>query len=426
MRRVSGLLVSLAALSACGSQSGTVSNPAQDRTPEVEPGQEAGPDAKPPLKRGAIRSATIWTGKIGDLSVTVCFNEPETGRRPGTGVYYYASQLRPIRLVPADPERFAAGDPAQELTEEIGYHEKGTGSWFIETVSDSAITGRWADGAKSLPVRLQPQKVELDAYASPCEANAFVEPMLVGGGVAQERARLGEVAYTKVTYTAPSHFEPDDYTVTTLALDPKQPGDATVNRALAKALPDGTAEHFMGQCVGMSVWRGNVGYSNETVSPILISKNWLGVEKAGSSYCGGAHPAHFVGLAVYNRQSGKEADPSTWFKPEALRFYEFESDTSQETVRSIAGLSPALLEKVIANWPGKADAINKEDRDRDEMCTDSARSDYGWNIGLRREGAVFVQQFPHVIFSCTVDVTVPWSDLTPFLSQEGERVRDSL
>jgi hypothetical protein len=38
---------------------------------------------------------------------------------------------------------------------------------------------------------------------------------------------------------------------------------------------------------------------------------------------------------------------------------------------------------------------------------------------MDHEGMIFVPLFAYVNFACTIEITVPWSELQPFLSDEG-------
>jgi len=71
----------------------------------------------------------------------------------------------------------------------------------------------------------------------------------------------------------------------------------------------------------------------------------------------------------------------------------------------------------MARWPEGA---------RDPECMEAARSGMGWDIGLTREGPVFEPEFPHVLFACTEEVTLPWEAARPFLSEKGRAVMKGL
>ena len=103
------------------------------------------------------------------------------------------------------------------------------------------------------PIRLIAVPATIPEYGSPCESEAFLAPLLAGGETTAKRASFEGTDYTELTYAGPKRSGLDDYHVTSFALDRVRPGDAAVNQALAAALPDGTAAHVAGQCVGWSM-----------------------------------------------------------------------------------------------------------------------------------------------------------------------------
>lgn len=141
----------------------------------------------------------------------------------------------------------------------------------------------------------------------------------------------------------------------------------------------------------------------------------IGVALSGSSFCGGAHPNHFITAQVYDRDSGAEVEPAAWFKPGALTFYDWEPGPGQ--IPPIAGLSKALTKALLAQ---------SAPREEGDECGTIVGEGFSWQIGLTREGPVFVPQLPYVIFACTEDIVLPWKDARPFLSAQGRAVMESM
>ncbi|PLK25169.1 hypothetical protein C0V72_02435 [Porphyrobacter sp. TH134] len=364
--------------------------------------------AAPAAAEETAQASRIWRGMLGDTAITACFFDEDAR----AGIYYIDAALAPIGLDPA-------GDAGPNVSRERGgSDEGGEAIWIFAPDADDRIQGEWQRGDQTLGFGLTAVPVPLAEYSSPCETEAFLGPLLAGGEITDKPARFEGTAYTERSYTGPKRAGVDDYNVATLALDPVRPGDGAINRALAAALPDGTAAHGAGQCAGWSMANGGtgLGYLEQAIVPILISPRWLSVRDSGSSYCGGAHPNHFTGFAVYDRDSGAEVDPAAWFTPGALAFYDWESEPGHP--RAIAGLSDALGQALLAHWSGS--------NDLSECGTPDAIGGYSWQIGLTREGPVFVPQLPHVIFACTEEVVIPWKAARPFLSAEGRAVMDSL
>lgn len=353
----------------------------------------------------APQEGRIWKGTLGDQAVTACFSVSYES----VGIFYRDAALEPIRLVQADPADL------QVLREVAGSEEEPAAVWTMQTPAGDRLDGEWRQGDTALPIRLSAVPAELTEYGTSCESAPFLDPLLAGGTTTEARASFAGTAYTKLTYRGPDRPGLGEYETATFALDPVRPGDAAINVALATVLPDGTAAHPMGQCVGMTLGGGMGGYASDTLEPTLIARRWLGVRQSGSSDCGGAHPNHFMGLAVHNRETGAEVDPSAWFKPDALLFYDWEPEPG--TVRPIAGLSPALTKALLAQFPP---------REEGDECGAIVGEGVSWDIGLSREGPMFVPQLPHVIFACTEELTLPWKAARPFLSAEGRAVMASV
>lgn len=352
----------------------------------------------------------IWKGTLGGSAITACFFD-EDGRE---GVFYRDAMLEPVRLE-------AAGEAAPSPLREMRAYDDPTGALWSLTVGEDRITGEWRTEGEVLPIRLAAQAVTLSEYGTACETGAFLDPLLAGGTVTAGRESMAGTAYTVLQYAGPKRAGLEDYSLSSFALDPVRPGDAAINAALATALPDGMAASAMGGCFGSALRSGMGGYQDNALVPLTITLRWLGLRHSGSDYCGGAHPNHFILLTTYDRHSGAEVDTAAWFKPGVLQFYEFDT-VAAGWRRSIAGLSPALLRALLARYPAREDG-GAEDTGE---CADIIRDGSGWQIGLTREGPVFVPQLPHVAFACTEEIVLPWEDARPFLSAKGRAVMASL
>ncbi len=365
--------------------------------------------AAPAAAQEPPKQGRVWHGTLGGQAITACFDE-EFIR---DGAYYVDTARVPIRL-----REIEGADPAA-LAEVADLGESADASWTLRR-ADDRIEGERIEGENTLPIRLTASPVALPEYGSACETAAFLDPVLAGGEITKKRESFGGTGYTALTYKGPQRPGLDDYNVSSLALDPVRPGDAAINRVLADALPDGTAGSAsqMGSCVGMSLSSSMNGYQDEALVPMVITPRWLGVRRSGSSFCGGAHPNNFQISMIFDRESGAEVDPVTWFKPGALEFYEFVDPDPAEAKRPVAGLSKALAKALRARWPSRGD--------EDECGLPDELAGVGWDIGLTRKGPVFVPQLPHVMFACTEEVVVPWKAARPFLSAEGRAVMASL
>ena len=348
----------------------------------------------------------VWKGTLGDTPITACF----FGEDSREGVFYADAALEPVRLESQDEN-----DPSA-LREMRGFGDPTGAEWSLTMRADGRIEGQWSKGEERLPIRLTALPVTLPDYGTPCETGAFLDPLLAGGTVTSKRESLDGTAYTVREYTGPKRAGLDQFSLVSFALDPVRSGDDAINAALARHLPDGTANSDMGACFGSGLRAGMGTNQDSMMAPLLITSRWLGVRYSGSDFCGGAHPNHYILMDTYDRESGAAVDPAAWFGPGALTFYEFDTIPA-EGRRAIAGVSAALLRALSAHYP------EREDR---AECLDIMREDRGWQIGLTRAGPVFVPQMPHAAFGCTEEIVLPWREARPFLSPEGRAVMASL
>ncbi|MBA4008722.1 MAG: hypothetical protein C0486_08085 [Erythrobacter sp.] len=359
------------------------------------------------------QQGSIWKGTLGASAITACFAS-EDGQY---GVFYTDAALIPVRLEGEDDTGFSA------LREMRGFDDPTGAVWSLARDAGGGLAGTWRSGADTRPIRLTAHPVTLSEYVTPCETGAFLDPLLAGGTVTSRPESLDGTEYTVLDYAGPKRAGWDEaYTVTTFALDPVRPGDAVINRALAAELPDGTASHEAGWCLGSSLTSpgGSGGYT-KTLTPELVTPRWVSLTAVGSSFCGGAHPGHFLMKQVFDRDSGTEVDPGTWFRKGAVGYYEFDT-VAVDGRREIAGLSSRLRKAVLAHSSAGEGAEDAETR---RECIDMI-GDTGWHIGLTREGPVFVPQLPFVIFACTEEIVLPWAEARRFLSPEGLAVMESL
>lgn len=355
------------------------------------------------------QTGRIWKGTLGDQAITACFFEGDGSE----GVFYTVAALEPIRL-----EVDGDGGPA-DLREMRGYDDPTGAVWSLSIRAGGWIEGEWRKTGQTQRIRLAAEAVTLPEYGTACETAAFLDPLLKGGTVTSQRETFEGTGYTVLEYTGSQRAGLADYSITVFALDPVRPGDGAINAALAKSLPDGTADSDMGQCYGSGLRSGLFTNQGAALAPLMITLRWLGLRYSGSDFCGGPHPNHYVLMKTYDRDSGAEVDPSTWFKPGALAFYDWENELDPKPAqRPVAGLSDALAKALRAHWPKR--------EDEDECGLLEEFDGTSWDIGLTRKGLVFVPQLPHVIFACTEGVVIPWSKVRPFLSDEGRAVMASL
>ncbi|WP_160602921.1 hypothetical protein [Pontixanthobacter aquaemixtae] len=353
----------------------------------------------------------VWRGTVGEQPIHACFNDD-------TGVYYYDRHLRPIFLRP-DGARFA---------ERIGWDKETSARWSITYSGADRVEGEWSDGERQLPIRLRavPWTVA-DRHASACESQAFMGPRLAGGQIETEPATLGKAGYTKLTFVPPAHFSADDLSIQTIALDGTRYGDISINYALAFHLPRGTIGDAYAECFARPMaFRGVDGYFHKFVEPELITPRWLGVIESNSVECGGAHPSHWQSRRVFDRNSGKEIEVTSWLSDQAMDREILAEDTPDADVHTT--LNQRFVDVLLRHWQPITDSASEDEREHRDSCMQAAGEQSYWNVGLaaQSEGLAFIPSLPHVIAVCAETVVVPWGELAPFLTMEGRAAMLSL
>jgi hypothetical protein len=345
----------------------------------------------------------VWEGRIGTYPVRLCIDV--WGDQPARGAYYYLSQLEPIALNEEDGEGGwieRAPDGEQQAM------------WSFAEQGGERLRGTWRQGGRSLPFDLKPMAWNSAAEAGPCGSEAFLEPRIAGGEMLSEPAELDGWRYTALTYRPPVHFA-EELFLESFSFAPERPGDATILVALAKELPGGGHSGPYLQCMGDNIgFNGSDGYYSTFSKPLLVSPAWLTMLESYDVYCGGAHPSHGFFHRTFDRQSGEAVELARWLDETAI-----EHRTSEGDGEGYDLVRPALRDLILARGPSDGEPLEGEDESYDAECREAAREQEFWTFGLSREGMLFVPSLPHVIAACQATYTVPWSELTPLLSETG-------
>lgn len=197
-----------------------------------------------------------------------------------------------------------------------------------------------------------------------------------------------------------------------LRLAPTQPGDDAINRALADLVREESATQCLADARDTS---GGEGEWSVTILPEVLTDRWLGVVIASGNFCGGAHPNYWQDRQAYDRQSGALVDPIDWITSAGVMTEWLEPAAEGEERYAINTITPALQDLILSHWP------RTDDPDGDE-CRDVARDPFGWDVGLAPAGLAFMPQLPHVVQACAETMVVPWDELAPYLSAQGQAI----
>ena len=187
-----------------------------------------------------------------------------------------------------------------------------------------------------------------------------------------------------------------DVAIASFSFIAEQPGDAAINHRLAGYLPEGRTDDSFVDCVGGAISSlGTDGFFEQALAPRMVSRPFLTVELAESTFCGGAHPNHGVAHLTLDRQTGAPVDLHDWVGPPADEY-------------GNAQLLKPLRAAILARWPDQ----------RDE-CREYVVEALYWDMELARAGLSFTPMLPHVASPCEEAVMVSWTDVEPFLDEQG-------
>jgi len=345
---------------------------------------------------GPVRAAEpwsgVWQGTVGTAAVRACFGG-ETD--PDQGAYFYLRYLKLISLNADAPSK-----PAWTESDSAS-HSKVDSHWSLSPAPGGALTGTWRSDGKSLPIHLtRVPYLSADESDAPCGGMTFLSPRLVKPTLTRRAASLDGTSYTDIVANVGPHL---DVQIESFELTPATPVMARINAELARPLPKPGAKQadYLDCLMGATGAYGQDGQYADTLAPDLISPRWLVTEETSSSSCDGAHPNAGVTWRTWNLTTGAAVDPWSWFNSQTVQ-PRTEPDLSPT-------IDPKLRQLLIARWPNK-----------DKDCSDVVESQDEWDVHPTRTGLAFWPQLPHVVFACSEDIIIPYSQLAPMLNASGQ------
>lgn len=328
----------------------------------------------------------VWQGTIGTLPVRACLQQRSETYRNGS--YYYLSRLQPIPLSHEDDGSWS--------------EENGSGRWAV-TSARGRLTGTWRGGGKSLPIALT-RVILAPGDEDPCGSQAYIAPRLRPAKLVAKPARQDGFAYTELIYDVGPSFP--EVGISSFAFVPTRPGDVAINAALRldPARPGGDADYV--DCMKMALASGGRdGDFQLSLTPALVTPEFLSVAATTGGFCGGAHPDESQWHMLFDRTSGRTIDLAGWLSARGVL------PDGGEPSTSIRRITPALRAVALKHFPFG--------RGEDADCREAIASEDYWEIALTRRGIAFTPSLPHVIQACEDAALVPFAELTPFLSPAG-------
>jgi hypothetical protein len=330
----------------------------------------------------------VWQGTIGALPVRACLVQRDWG---AFGAYYYVSHLK---LIPLNGAK--NGSPFREGAME---EDPKAARWTIAAAGAGALSGQWAQGDRTLPIRLtRMEGVATDEF--PCTSMTFHRPRLSGIGTVSQRATKDGISYTRLILDPRGRF--GDVKVETFQLDGSSAPVRAINASLHAPFAGDPPEWF--DCLRSALEQNSLeGDIDDVTVPRLITARWLVATRQSDSYCGGAHPDEASEPLLFDLSTGRPVDLHDWLNAKAIKRERFGSGADEAKE-----LTPEFRSVLLARW-----------KPADTECGDPVREADFWTIELTRTGLVFRPELAHVVQACADDVALPFARLRPYLSAEG-------
>ena len=355
----------------------------------------------------------VWQGTIGKIKVQLCLQDDDPAAVGALGAYYALSDGV---IIPLEPE-----DPLAEKYVPNTWNENtfdGNDATLIFHLQDADHLVGELKGEETTPVALQRVPYLASDYdkvpLTSCGSLAFSAPRIAQGG----NTRVIPTSWHGRPYSrlviAPDKL---DFRLQSFQIPGTSPAVKRVNDELARGFPglDPNARVTdILYCSSSNLeWSGRDGGDTEIRWPEILTDTILVIGTSYDFYCGGAYPETSTTWQVINLETGEELDPRTWLLGDTLETLLYGGPSNIDTDLAVPG-EPSFYEVFLQNYPGTP-------TDGDD-CADLLSTEDGWFIRPSQLGIVFTQDLPHVVQACAFDVTIPYAQIWPFLSEPGKKM----
>lgn len=309
----------------------------------------------------------VWQGQLGSSAITACFNLQANG---DGGSYYYNRHLVPIPLS-------ATSVPGawSEHTED----GQSTGTWSIDTSSDTAITGTWLSPKGGTPLAIALQRVEPSEASKDCGSDAYVSSLEATNGITTiEKGSENGHPYTVATKAGQK---------TLRLMGNNDAATHKINKAIAKIAhdPDGVKTFNRERRESLA------DFARPVTSEILVRPTFF--------------TTHWVTVQFYHWQKGYGQGGISW----ALHTWNLDTGDEVDPWR----------------WIGSQAKLNAWLKAHMQLGPECADSEHGpLELTFDTSGIYLAERATGR--DCDLEYLVSWQDLKPMLSAEGKAAYDSL
>jgi hypothetical protein len=360
----------------------------------------------------------IWTGTLGPHPVMACFEPGDASGRAKASAYFYIRQGKRIALIPSRPMDLKNVWIENQL-------QNPTGIWTINT-EQHKITGVWSDAGQRnhLPIKLERFQSLTSSYSSSCNAepefdlfNPSVYPIVL----AENILRGADQTLNGRRYRVLSAL---GGAVQSLELMAQSGAVATLNTLLLNELRVGMFNYLtcpVSEPLASETGNGTKSKPakpdyNFSVAPLFWDQNWISLLSSATGYCGGAYPFNNFSHSTWNVFSGQKVNLWAWIKNSKKKdaFAEFDASFFNYA-------APTLLNKIITQKAVKQrlKQFPNVAHEKDD-CLDVVKSNSEYEIHLSPKGLIFSHAFAHVTQACNDDIEIPYGQLMPFLTLQGQ------
>lgn len=368
----------------------------------------------------------VWTGHIGKLAITACFND--SPQDVAYGNYYYQHRLVPINLygypdTAGKVDAWHESDGKWHADDLLDYE----GTWKVTSLLANKLQGIWSNrsGSRKLPIDLTrieyaPQSAEQEksdntAPVKPCSSEVYQAAIEGTFDTFFGPVRAtNNVKYRYVAKGFPGMKKREDYTdrelyIATIELIGESPSIQSINDDLRERLsPEHEADLRECRRKNFDVTAPREENYVETITSVSVAANRLVINTKRDGSCG---ERGIIGddTHMWNLETGKRESLLTLF-----------SNNESTGVRSEGSL-PDALDTLIANrLRRRNDPTNLSWKEIQECYGKYELGAYSYELKVTTKGIRF--EIPPVPGgACGESITLTFKELRPFLNKDGRR-----
>lgn len=357
-----------------------------------------------------IAESGLWIGSVGDQQVLACLGFSSQGKLLKSSSYLYVRHAKPIALHQKE---------GMEGTWEEIVGDATTGFWQLHKVNEREIEASWQgiEQKKFVPVSLL-RFEDLDGTQNECFAeNALYNARAIkkfnamkteGASILQFSGKKYQVLNLKKT------------NISSLEIVENISARAAINLRLRNQLQTNAAAYF--ECVNPDQLGAHTNADDRNsdltvvVEPVFWNDRWLSLVSRTAGDCGGAYPHFSFTYTTWDTQTGEKVDLWRWLDFDRVKKFVVKNSSQHRTQEVRRELNTLIVKKAIR----ARRAINGKGADKNN-CIAEIRGNSDYQLHLSKSGIVFSQDFPHVIQACNGDVELDYSELLPYLSEQGRQ-----